>query len=262
VTEKISPRTLVEAFLPFDREADLSLIYDTANEIGIEDQPVRLTVRRLVAAGEVAQRGRGRSGRLQLTEAGRARLSGDRAAVRLVFAQDAGLAPWDGLWRLLAISAPESRRAVRDAFRRDIVSLGAAACSTGLYVTPHDLTPLLSPDVTPYLVAAEAENLTVRGLADPQEIVESLWPAQGIIDGYAPLAHALDATSESITPLARRLRLADALEKALRDDPLIPTELRAGAWEPARLRRRWRESWEQTNDDGDARSIFQGWLPE
>ncbi len=262
MTEKISPRTLVEAFLPFDGEADLSLIYDTANEIGIEDQPVRLTVRRLVAAGEIAQRGRGRSGRLELTEAGRDRLSGDRAAVRLVFAQDSGAAPWDGLWRLLAISAPESRRAVRDTFRRDIVSLGAASCSTGLYVTPHDLTPLLSPDISPYLVVAEAENLTLRGLDDPQEIVESLWPAQGIIDGYAALAQALDAASESLTPLARRLRLADALEKALRDDPLIPTELRAGHWEPVRLRRRWLERWNQLNDSDGARSVFRGWLPE
>lgn len=262
MTGQISPRTLIEAFLPFQGEVDLGRIYDTANEVGIEDQPVRLTIRRLVSVGDIEQRGRGRAGYIELTEAGRARLSGDRIAVQFVFAQDAGRAPWDGLWRLLGISAPESQRAVRDAFRRDIVSLGAVSCSTGLYVTPHDLTPLLSPEVGPYLVAAVAEKLTVRGLTDPREIVESLWPAQRTIDGYASLARALDAAPEGASSLARQLRLADVLEGALRNDPLIPSELRAGPWGPARLRRRWLECWDQVRDRTDTSPIFQGWLPD
>lgn len=260
MTGQISPRTLIEAFLPFQGEVDLERIYDTANEVGIEDQPVRLTIRRLVAAGEIEQRGRGRAGHLELTEAGRARLSGDRAAVQLAFAQDAGHAPWDGLWRLLGISAPESQRAVRDAFRRDIVRHGAAACSTGLYVSPHDLTPLLPPAVSPYLVAAAAENLTVRGLTDPREIIESLWPTQPTIDGYAPLARVLDAAEDGGTSLARQLSLADALEVALRHDPLIPNELRTGPWAPVALRRRWRECWHHASTGTNP--IFQGWLPE
>lgn len=262
MTGQISPRTLIEAFLPFQGEADLGRIYDTANEVGIEDQPVRLAIRRLISAGDIEQRGRGRSGRIELTEGGRTRLSRDRVAVQLVFAQDAGQAAWDGLWWLLGISAPESQRAVRDAFRRDIVNLGAASCSTGLYVTPHDLTPLLSPDVRPHLVAAAAERIMVRGLTEPKEIVESLWPAQRTIDDYARLARELDTAPEGAKSLAWQLRLVDALEGALRHDPLIPSELRAGQWTPAQLRRRWLDCWRQARGRTDTSPIFQGWLPE
>lgn len=262
MTDQISPRTLIEAHLPFAGEVDLALIYATANELRIEDQPVRLALRRLISAGEVEQRGRGRAGVVELTESGRARLDIDRIAVRLAFAQDAGQAPWDGFWRLLGISAPESHRAIRDAFRRDVVSLGAAPFSTGLYVTPHDLTAFLPAGAGPYLVTAASGDLTMRGVTDPQEIVESLWPAQPTLAAYAELDRALVALPAGLSPVARQLRLADALELALRDDPLIPSELRPDPWRPAGTRRRWLDLWDAARGHDGAELIYRGWLPE
>lgn len=262
MSRQLSPRTLVEAFLPFEGTVDLMKVYDAAQLVNLEDQPVRLAIRRLIAAGEITQSGRGRGGRLELTRAGRERLSADRAAVQLVFAQDLGHAKWDGFWRLLAVSAPESERAVRDAFRRDVVKLGGVACSTGLYITPHDLTPLLSPDVNRYLVAAKAEEVTVRGASDPKQLTELLWPAESVTDGYMKLDQALDALAQETSPLVTQIRLADALESALRHDPLIPPELRGEFWQPAEVRRRWLELWSQAHADGGERRIFHGWLEE
>ncbi|MGP5243252.1 PaaX family transcriptional regulator C-terminal domain-containing protein, partial [Corynebacterium variabile] len=67
---QITPRTLVEAFLPFEGEVSLAEVYAVANLAGLEDQPVRLAIRRLVAAGDVVQHGRGRAGSLTLTGTG------------------------------------------------------------------------------------------------------------------------------------------------------------------------------------------------
>lgn len=259
---QIAPRTLIEAHLPFAGEVELSVIYDTATRVGIEDQPVRLALRRLISAGDVEQRGRGRAGAIELTDLGRARLAADRIAVRLAFAQDAGHASWDGLWRLLGISAPESERAVRDAFRRDIVGLGAALFSTGLYVTPHDLSAFLPPEVGPYLVTAASESLTMRGITDPRDIAESLWPAQHTIDAYAALDRSLADLPRGGSGVALQLRLADALELALRDDPLLPSELRSGPWGPAATRHRWLDCWDAARGDDGTALIYRGWLTE
>ncbi|MEU8662489.1 PaaX family transcriptional regulator [Actinoplanes philippinensis] len=258
-----APRTVVEAFLPADGEIPLSLLYDTANAVGLDDQPVRLAIRRMLAAGEVVQTGRGRRGALALTDAGRVRLGRDRLALRLALGQDHGRAPWDGRWRLLAVSVPESDRPVRDALRRDLTEMGAAAVSTGLYVTPHDLGELTG---AAHLVRATATALDVRGITDPVTIAELLWPAAPIIAGYAvveqAVARALAVTdsADHHAVLAHQLILADALEAAMRHDPLIPAELRSG-WPPSRVRRSWYEVWSALATRLPEDLLYRGWLP-
>ncbi|MEU4623196.1 PaaX family transcriptional regulator [Actinoplanes sp. NPDC023801] len=247
-----SPRTVIEAFLPFDGDVDLGLVYDTANAAGLEDQPLRLAIRRMITAGEVVQSGRGRGGRLALTPVGRDRLRRDRLALRLAFAQDAGRAPWDGAWRLLAFSVQEDERAVRDSLRRQLVGAGAAPIAPGLYVSPHDLTGML--DTPAHLITATATELNVRGVTDPHTLAEQLWPARPIIDAYA-VAESVLATADP-DPLVQQLRLAEALEQALRDDPLLPPELRPGPWAPARTRGAWLTAWSARSED----RLYRGWL--
>jgi len=247
-----TPRTVIEAFLPFDGEVSLGLVYDTANTAGLDDQPLRLAIRRMIAAGEVVQSGRGRGGTLSLTPIGRERLQRDRLALRLAFAQDAGQAPWDGFWRLLAFNIQEDDRSVRDALRRQLIAAGAAPIAPGLYVSPHDLTGML--DTPARLIKATAGELDVRGVTDPRVLAEQLWPAQPILDAYAAVETVLAAPDSD--PLVQQLRLAEALELALRDDPLLPAELRSGPWEPARIRSAWSAAWNSLSDD----RLYRGWL--
>ena len=58
----------------------------------------------------------------------------------------------------------------------------------------------------------------------------------------------------------QQLRLADALERSLRDDPLLPPELRPRPWRPARLRRRWDEAWAAPAGQLGAAALYRGWL--
>lgn len=261
-TMTISPRTLIEALLPFDEPMSLEKVYAAAQSIGLQDQPVRLTLRRLISAAEITQHGRGRNGTITLTDKGRQRLSRDRIGLHLAYAQDAGVAPWNGVWHLYALSSPEHDRSIRDSFRRDVQALGAKPISTGLYLSPHEISSYFSIDTKPYLVTATATQLTVRGLGDQKVITEELWPAAGTIQRYQELSKILDTDFEAINPLHQQVLLAEALETALRNDPLIPEELRQTPWLPTKIRQKWLTKWTNANPTESDLQIYQGWLGE
>ncbi|MFF1541710.1 PaaX family transcriptional regulator [Microbacterium sp. NPDC058269] len=260
MSTQISPRTIIEALLPFEGAASLGIIYDTANRLQVEDQPVRLALRRLISAGDITQYGRGRNGSIELTDAGRARLERERIGLRLAFAQDAGQAPWDGNWHLLALSAPESERAVRDTFRREMHMLGAVSISTGLYLTPHALAALLAPELDSYLVVASVTTLSVRGITENAAIAEAQWPARDSIALYETMEPILGADDRDRDPVARQLILAESLDAALREDPLIPLELRPTPWPPTQVRRRWMTQWHEATVAAPELHAYQGWL--
>lgn len=242
-------------------------ILDTANAVGIEDQPVRLAVRRLIGAGEVVQAGRGRRGEISLTAAGRQRLAADRLALRLAVAQDDGRMPWDGRWRLISVTVPESRRALRDGLRRTLRELGAAPLSTSLYLSAHDLGGLIEPDLHEHLVQAVAIELRVHGATDHGEIAETLWPAEPVLAGYEAMGEVLRWAQRS--PLGNdrdalvvQLYLAEVLERAMRHDPLLPPELRQGEWAPVRSRRVWRRCWHRASAVLPREVLYRGWLAD
>lgn len=250
MSRPISPRTVLEAFLPFNGEAPLAEIYATANLAGIPDQTLRLAIRRLVASGDATQMGRGRAGTLTLTRNGRLRLERDRRSLSLAFAQDAGRAPWDGRWRLIAVSIPERERSLRDTLRRELTELGAAAISTSLYASPHDLAAEITDAAGRYVSTATTDDLNVAGTTDPKVIAETLWPSRGTIDAYATLDDSLDrdAADTSTPAVVRMLILADALELAIRHDPLLPPELRSAPWTPSNVRAAWAARWEALSE--------------
>ncbi|MFF2751214.1 transcriptional regulator [Kitasatospora sp. NPDC058048] len=248
-----APRTVVEACFDPQGTAPLDYVYDVAAAVGLSDQPVRLAVRRLEAAGVLRQEGRGRKGRLVLTDAGRLRSDMDVRFVALAYAQDAGLAPWDGLWRLYTFSVPERHRSERDALRAALTRLGAVPLAPGAYASPHDLLDELTDEasaatVGAYLITAEATRLTGPGFTDPASTAEHLWPSAETVEAYRPLADALAAESlgpdrGSVELVAVALRLAEAFTHALERDPLLPPELRPAPWLPSRIRRDFHEAW-------------------
>ena len=258
----ISPRTVLEAFLSPTAEAALADIYDTANLAGLADQPVRLAIRRLVSRGDAVQTGRGRAGSLRLTNAGHRRLERDRQGLRLAFAQDAGDAPWDGHWRLLAITVPERERTIRDTVRRSLLELGAVAVSTGLYVSPHDLVPELPDAPRPSLTTATTSDLCVQGVVSPREIAEALWPSEPILAAYSRVEEHLlqDEVHPAGPATVRLLELADALDRALRHDPLLPPELRPAPWGPSGVRAAWADRWRVLSAETHS-PLYAGWLP-
>lgn len=261
VTVPVSPRALVEHCFDPDGRVALATVYDVAAALGLEDQPVRLAVRRLVAAGAVEQIGRGRAGTLRLTADARLRGALDLAYWHVAVQQDEGTRAWDGLWRLLAFSVPEHRRADRDALRSTLAHLGAVALTPGLYVSPHDLTVALDAELPGRGVHADlttATSATVVHGGRPLAVqVHDLWPLDAVRAEYerlereigawrARLAEVRAATSHDAPtsiPLAARIALHAALDRAVGPDPLLPPELLPPDWPGPRVRRAFRDTW-------------------
>lgn len=257
-----APRSIIEAFLAPGSTVPLRIVYDAANVVGVEDQTLRLALRRMIGEGLLVQSGRGRSGSVTLSPLGAERIEFDRVAIRLAYAQDHGQAPWDGRWRLIAVSAPESERHARDRIRRTLLRAGAAPASTGLYVTPHDLGRLIPEADRSRLVLASTADLELRGAGDPQTIAEALWPAALVAEGYAVIDTVLDRLDgePALPVVARQLYLVDAIDRATRDDPLIPADLRADDLGVREARARWLEAWRRTASLPGSAPLFAGWL--
>ncbi|WP_345763438.1 PaaX family transcriptional regulator [Diaminobutyricibacter sp. McL0608] len=266
----IAPKTVVEACFALDGTAALEMVYDLAAAVGLDAQPVRLAIRRMEVSGVLQQEGRGRKGRLVLTEAGQDREKADARYLAVVSAQDAGVQTWDGAWKLFTFSVPERFRAERDGIRSALVRLGAASLAHGVYVSPFALRDEMvkvvgAEPVARYLISAEATRLDGPGLGDPLEIVETLWPGAEIENAYRGLANELAAAdrlpdSASVPDrLACALKLAGAFTVAVERDPFIPPELRRSDWSPPALRRAFRSTWVRLQRDLPTVSLFQSY---
>ncbi|GAA1579977.1 PaaX family transcriptional regulator [Leucobacter aridicollis] len=261
----VSARTLIEGSFDAAGAAQLAAVYDVGLALGIPEQTVRLTLRRMQSAGELTQVGRGRAGRIERTSDARARSRRDGALVAFAFAQDAGAAPWDGAWHLYAFSVPEPARAERDALRAALTWLGAAPVVAGMYVSPHELSEELAGAVAPsildrWLVRGTTADLAIPGASTPRQIAEALWPAEATLAAYAPLAKVLAVPAASpldgVAATARALQLSEGLDRALAVDPLLPGELRDSSWQPRRLRDAFAAEWAALQRGWPALPVF------
>lgn len=263
MTSRVAPRTVVESLLPASGSIALPDVYRVSAMAGLEEQPVRLAIRRLILAGDLSQHGRGRSGFLEATPTGAARLSRDRERIDLAFAQDAGDVKWDGRWHLHAARVSGQSRPLQDRIVRNLVTIGGAPLSMGLVVCTRDLTSEVADDFRPYLASASSDDLSVHGVSEPRALAELLWPSEQILARYPTTADVIKHGEESSTasPERRALLLATSLLKAVRFDPLLPSTLLPSPWPPTEMRLAWRARW----DDLRSRTtfdIYPDWLRE
>lgn len=262
----VSARTLIEGCFRADGTASLRYVYDLAVSLGIAEQTVRLAIRRMQSAGELRQEGRGRAGQLVLSDRGAILARTNASLVTFAFAQDAGLAPWDGQWRLYSFNVPESQRGDRDALRGVLTSLGAVAFAPGSYLTPHDLTPelrTLLPDrlISAHLTEACLSSLRMPDCNDDRAVAEKLWPRAITIEAYTLLETLLDEPpvvlpEDKFGVAGLALQLSEALAHALHADPLLPAELREERWPPVLLRARFLSVWRELRELAPEAPIF------
>lgn len=240
----VTARFVVEGLVRPDGTAALAEVYEVGNALGIADQPMRLTIRRLIAAGDYVQEGRGRAGLLRHTaEAERH----DPEFVRFAYRRDAGAEPWDGWWHLVVFTVPESERARRDAVRRSLLRLGGAALHPGVYVSPNPFA-----EVPDDCWTAGTRDLRHAGTGHPPDLAARLWPLGEIAARYENLARlsARPLPTGRVEVLRHALELAAAFDHAMVPDPLLPRELLPGGWPPAAARAAFRDTWEVLREAG------------
>ncbi|WP_286213931.1 PaaX family transcriptional regulator C-terminal domain-containing protein [Mycolicibacterium mageritense] len=241
MSPEIPTRTLVESLLREDATVDAGELYDVANALGMNDQQVRLCIKRLVAEGQFIQDGRGRKAVLRATPEVRSTIEPDLDFVRHMYEQDRGRADWDGRWHVVALAIGESARPARDAMRDAVVRLGGAPIQGGLYVSPNRWEPYVHAaadrlGVADRVTTLTTTDLTVGGVTEPRALAEQLWPLDRIGDGHRRLLAAAERSARVLPGASRTSRLGVAIElaaefaRAVELDPLLPPQLLPQPW--------------------------------
>jgi phenylacetic acid degradation operon negative regulatory protein len=101
--------------------------------LGVRPQAARSTLSRMNREGWLKAERRGRHSRYGLTLNARHLLE---EGTRRIF--ESRPRRWDGRWRVIVYSLPETKRDLREAVRRRLSYLGFAALTPGTWVSPHD----------------------------------------------------------------------------------------------------------------------------
>jgi phenylacetic acid degradation operon negative regulatory protein len=254
---EIPTRLLVHALVREDGTVDAGELYAVAGILGMSDQQVRLSLKRLVAEGKYTHEGRGRKAVLRALADVTGSIAPDVTYVSHAYRQDHGLAPWDGTWHLIAFAVPEHNRAARDTLRNYLLYLGATPIHGGLYVSANPIERSVEAQarhlgVRDSLILLTSTDLRVGPHDDPRTLAAELWPLEEIADRHRQLtAYAescLAELDEGAEPsgaqrLALAMQLATEFSRALTPDPLLPPELLPQPWPGSRARRLTATCW-------------------
>lgn len=153
-------------------------------------------------------------------------------------------APWDGRWRLLTYAIPEGRRVARDRLRRELTWLGLGPLSRSTWVTPHNLTDLLSElagahGLDGHVAIFEAAHL---GPGRDRALVERCWDLGAIGARYRAFTATTGRRAAALRRRLRKRALSDAAcfaekillvheyRKFLFVDPGLPAALLPADW--------------------------------
>ncbi|MFD5266251.1 PaaX family transcriptional regulator C-terminal domain-containing protein [Streptomyces sp. NPDC058335] len=263
---------LVHALIREDGTVRADELYTVANTLGMSDQQVRLCIKRLVAEGRFSHEGRGRKAELHASADTTRALAPNADFLRHAFRQDAGLAPWDGVWHLAAFAMPESARTARDSLRETLVRLGGGPLQSGLYVCANRWEPYVEEAARHLGVHGSLTLLTTTDLSrgdidEPAELARRLWPLDEIADRYhrlgrlarPRLARLTDRAGLSPSALLTiAVELAAELTRAMEPDPLLPPQLLPQPWPGTQARELIARCWAALHerDDGEARPVL------
>lgn len=209
------------------------------SHLGMSEQSVRSTIVRMSRSEWLTVDRINRKSYYSLTSKGKHLLAEGAARI---FNSPSPRDRWDGHWRLVAYSMPESLRDKRALLRRELGYLGFGPLTSALWVSPHDLCAQVARlatdlDVVPYV---EFFTATYNGLMDPSTLVKKCWDLSSINAQYADFiaTHqpALDecranrASLELADCFLRRFMLTHEYRRFPFVDPQLPDELLPADW--------------------------------
>lgn len=139
---------------------------------------------------------------------------------------------WDGMWRVVWFSIPESNRSVRDKFRRNLESIGMRPILNSAWISPCDLKSHILESAKALNILDKilyVETANIEGISK-DEIVKS-WDFEASKDQYEEfIKKAQDITnSKDSNKLAyKRLILEYAI--IINNEPKLPIELFPSDW--------------------------------
>ncbi len=205
-------------------------------EFGVSEAAVRQAVSRMSRSGWITGRKLGNKSYYAITERGRARV--DRVSPRIYQPPETA---WDGKWRMVAYTIPETARDARDRLRKDLAVLGFAPLGTALWLSPRDALEAAREAATAHGVLAFVDTFVAEstGPHDDRSLIARSWNLDAIaatyrafIDDYgARLAHL--RASPNLTDaqaFVEREWLVHDFRKFIYVDPGLPLDLLPNDW--------------------------------
>ncbi|HLW60460.1 MAG TPA: PaaX family transcriptional regulator C-terminal domain-containing protein [bacterium] len=228
-----------DSIRPHGGEIGIGSLIRLMAPLGFSPRAVRAAVSRTAHQGWLRTRRVGRRAFYSLTPQGAWRVA---EGVRRVY--QSGPEPWDARWRLLTYAIPEGRRPARDRLRRELTWLGLGPLSKSTWITPRNLTSLLTElaaarGVTDHVTIFEADSL---GLPQDRALVARCWDLAAIAGKYRAFIRATRRRSAGRRPRLRRRGISPAAcfaekillvheyRKFLFVDPGLPAELLPPDW--------------------------------
>jgi len=108
-------------------------------------------------------------------------------------------AVWDGKWRIVLFSIPESRKAVRVQFRKTLESFGFALLHRSAWVYPYPCEPTIQAVAIALKIQSEI-TIVIAESIDPDAPFRKLFQLSAVESPAAPFSD--DSTSDELIPLA------------------------------------------------------------
>ncbi|MGV0626428.1 PaaX family transcriptional regulator C-terminal domain-containing protein [Mycolicibacter minnesotensis] len=188
---------------------------------GIKESALRVSLTRLVAAGDLVRSadGYGLSDRL---------LQRQR---RQDAALDPQTRPWSGDWLAWVITSVGCDARTRAALRAGLSERRFAELREGLWMRPHNIDAEPGDVLKPYL------RMLIAGDEHPAQLAAQLWD----LAGWAQTGHELLAAMSDAQDVPGRFAVAAAMVRHLHRDPVLPPELLPPNWPGAQIRSRYAE---------------------
>jgi phenylacetic acid degradation operon negative regulatory protein len=149
----------------------------------VPEATVRVVATRLRKEGWLEARRDGRETVYALT--GQAWKLLDEGRTR-IFARATG--PWDGQWRMVVYSVPETERALREQLRKRLTWLGFGPLASGVWLSPHDRAGEVRASFADRpAVRIDTFNARSEGLAADRDMAERAWDLATLDKDYAEL---------------------------------------------------------------------------
>jgi phenylacetic acid degradation operon negative regulatory protein len=210
-------------------------------EFGLSEQAVRAALSRMSRQGWVESvRGGGRS-YYSVTELGKRRV--DEVSKRIYLPPRSD---WDGKWRMVTYTIPETMRDLRDRLRKDLTVLGLGPLSASLWISPRDVAAALED-------AAESHGLRdrvdfflaeYRGPLTDAQLVRKCWDLDAIAAAYDDFIRRYGGRRKPLSDVeafVTRIWLVHDFRKFAYLDPGLPPALLPRDWPGERAGALFRE---------------------
>jgi phenylacetic acid degradation operon negative regulatory protein len=223
---------LGEFVLPQNAPVWTATIVEVLDSLGVEEKSARQALARTAADGWLASERIGRSVRWSLTSSGRRLLT---EGAERIYAFGTPAPTWDGLWLILYVSVPESKRRLRHKLRTKLTWAGFGSPGPGMWISP---LPSREAEVRAVVeglgLDTGAMSFTARfaAVGSEQEMVRRAWDLDAVAAQYTGFVDAFDdprPASPHDTMLAQT-RLVHEWRRFPFLDPRLPAELLPKAW--------------------------------